>query len=173
MGGFVNAVTRERLSFAQVKEHSTHLSTALVRRYGLQTSDTVSIFSPNTIWYPVAMFAVLRVGGRVNGASPAYSVDEMSHAVQTAEAKFIMTIPSSIKVALAAAEKSGIPKSRIFLLDGMLDGFVSVKQLIDWGRELGSEAQVPFFRIAAGKTNDICGYLNFSSGTTGLPKAVR
>ena len=172
VAGFVNAVTRERLSFAQVKEHATHLSTALVKRYGLQLSDTVSLFSPNTIWYPVAMFAVLRAGGRINGASPAYSLDEMCNALQTAEAKFIMTVSGSIQVALEAAKKSGIAKDRILLLDGELEGFVSVRQLLEIGRSYGKQGQVPFFRIPAGETNDICGYLNFSSGTTGLPKAV-
>jgi len=60
--GFTNAATKERLDFFQVKEHATHLCTALVKRYGLQPCDTASLFSPNTIWYPVAMFAVLKGG---------------------------------------------------------------------------------------------------------------
>jgi len=37
----------------------------------LREWDTVALFSQNSIWYPVAMHATLRVGGRVSGASPA------------------------------------------------------------------------------------------------------
>ena len=60
--GYTNAVTNERIGYAQVKEHTTHLSTALVEKYGLKKGETVALFSPNTIWYPVAMFGVLRAG---------------------------------------------------------------------------------------------------------------
>lgn len=70
--GFTNAATKEHLSFADVKTHSIHLSTALRKDYGLQEGETVSLFSPNTVWYTVAMFGTLRAGGVISGASPAY-----------------------------------------------------------------------------------------------------
>ena len=62
LSGYTNAITQERIDYAQVKEHATHLSTALVKRYGLKRGQTVALFSPNTIWYPVAMLASLRAG---------------------------------------------------------------------------------------------------------------
>ncbi|CAG9996234.1 unnamed protein product [Clonostachys byssicola] len=172
LAGFSNAVTGERLNFLQVKEYATHLCTALTSQHGLRRGDTVSLFSQNSIWYPVAMFAVLRAGGRVNGASPSHTVDEMANALKTADTKFIMTVPQSVDTALAAARKVGIPTERIFLLEGELHGHASVSKLLEIGRARGEEGQTPFFRIAKGQTNDVCGYLNFSSGTTGLPKAV-
>ena len=70
--GYTNAATKEHLSYADIKVHSTHLSTALVKNYGLKEGETVSLFAPNTVWYPVAMFGTLRAGGVVSGASPAY-----------------------------------------------------------------------------------------------------
>ncbi|VUC30739.1 unnamed protein product [Clonostachys rosea] len=172
LAGFSNAITQERLDFLRVKEHATHLCTALTSQYGLCKGDTVSLFSQNSIWYPVAMFAILRAGGRVNGASPSYTVDEMANALKTADTKFIMTVPASIETALAAARKVGIPTERIFLLEGEFEGHASMSQLLEIGRARGEEGQTPYFQIAKGQTNDICGYLNFSSGTTGLPKAV-
>ena len=55
LGGYCNALTGERLDYAKVKEVTTYLSTALVKNYGLSEGGTVALFSPNNIWYPVAM----------------------------------------------------------------------------------------------------------------------
>jgi 4-coumarate--CoA ligase len=142
----------------------------LVRKYGLTPGDTVSLFSTNSVWYPVAMWAILRAGGRVNGASPAYGVDEMTHALTTAQTKILITLPNALKVALTAAKHTGIPESNILLLEGTSPGFVSIQDLIN--EHQNTRVPLPW-RIPKGKTNrQVCGYLNFSSGTTGLPKAV-
>ncbi|QVM08222.1 hypothetical protein D8B26_002916 [Coccidioides posadasii str. Silveira] len=173
IAGYTNASTRERVSFAQVKEYTTFLSTALVRMFDFKEGDTVALFSQNTIWYPVAMLGAIRVGGVVSGASPAYNVDEMTYALKTAQAKILMTMPSSMTVAVEAAKNAGIPQNRIFLLEGEVEGYTTMKQLLDIGRSYGSEGQVKAFKIPPGKRNkDVCGFLSFSSGTTGLPKAV-
>jgi 4-coumarate--CoA ligase len=157
-----------------LKEHATHLSTALVKNYGLRPTDTVALFSPNTIWYPVAMHSVCRVGGVISGASPAYNAEEMTYALKTASAKFLMTVPGSMEVAIVAAKAAGLRNEHIFLLEGKLEGFKSVQDLIEIGKGYGKPGQVPFFQIPKGKTNgEVCGFLSFSSGTTGLPKAVR
>ena len=170
LGAYINATTKERLDFAEVKQKATQLSTVLVHKYGLQPGDTVSLFSTNTIWYPVAMWAVVRAGGRVNGASPAYMIEEMTHALKTAKTKILITLPTALNVAAAAADNAGISRSNILLLEGSAPGFTSIQSLM----ELSSSFPTPpLWRIPSNKTNkQICGYLNFSSGTTGLPKAV-
>ena len=110
----------------------------------------------------------------MSGASPAYNVEEMTYALRTAGAKFLMTAPSSMQVAIAAAENAGIPKERVFLLEGQMEGFTTMKQLLDIGKSYGARGQIESFKIPPGKKNkDVCGFLSFSSGTTGLPKAVR
>ncbi|KAI4208502.1 MAG: hypothetical protein LQ346_000012 [Caloplaca aetnensis] len=173
VAGYTNAITGERVDYAQVKELTTYLSTALVKTYGFKVGETVALFSPNSIWYPVAMFAVLRAGGVMSGASPAYTVDEMSYALKTANAKFLMTVPQSMDVALAAARKVGIARERVFMLEGNAEGHTTIQQLFDIGRSYGKDGQVASFKIPKGKHNkDVCGLLSFSSGTTGLPKAV-
>jgi acyl-CoA synthetase (AMP-forming)/AMP-acid ligase II len=62
LGSYINAVTKERIDFAEVKQKATLLCSALTQEYGLKPDDTVSLFSTNTIWYPVAMWAILRAG---------------------------------------------------------------------------------------------------------------
>ncbi|GES66293.1 AMP-binding enzyme [Aspergillus terreus] len=172
LGSYVNAVTEERVRYDELKEYTTYISTALVRKYGLQPGETVALFSPNTIWYPVAMLSAVRAGGVISGASPAYNVQEMTYALKIAQAKYLMTVPSSMEVAIPAAQNAGIPQERIFLLDGQKEGYTSVQELIQIGKSY-ADAQAESFKLSPGQTNrEVCGFLSFSSGTTGLPKAV-
>lgn len=62
IGGFTNAVTKERVRYDEVKDYATFISTALVQKFGFTAGDAVALFSPNTVWYPVAMFATTRIG---------------------------------------------------------------------------------------------------------------
>ncbi|PSN64604.1 acetyl-CoA synthetase-like protein [Corynespora cassiicola Philippines] len=173
LAGFQNAITKERVNWADVKRYSTYISTALVKNYGLKAGETISLFSQNTVWYPVAMFAGLRAGAKISGASPAYNTEEMTFALKTADAKFLMTTRGSMEVASASAKAAGLPQSNVFLLEGELPGYTTVQELIRLGQSYGDANQAPAFKLAPGQRNkDVCGFLSFSSGTTGLPKAV-
>lgn len=112
-------------------------------------------------------------GGIIEGASPAYSVQEMANALQVGEAKFIMTTPESLEIASAAASQVGMPLKNIFLLEGSAPGFTTLKNVIELGRQFGESGQIQPFQIPTGSENhEVCGFLSFSSGTTGKPKAV-
>ena len=62
LGGYENAITKERVNWNEVKECTTYISTALVKKYGLEHNQAVALFSQNSIWYPVAMLSTLRAG---------------------------------------------------------------------------------------------------------------
>lgn len=72
------------------------------------------------------------------------------------------------EVAIQAAKNAGIPNQNLFLLEGEMSGYTTVKELIEMGKK--EAEQVPYFTIPKGKTNfDICGFLSFSSGTVSPP----
>jgi 4-coumarate--CoA ligase len=151
----------------QVKHAATALSTVLIREHGLQPGDTVSLFGTNSVWYPVAMWAVIRAGGRVNGASPAYGEEEMAYALRTAGTKVLMTMPgAALETALRAAEKAGVRRRDVLLLEGEAEGFESVRSCIERG--MGMDAHEPWSLPKGASNKRVCGYLNFSSGTSRL-----
>ena len=172
--GFTDTDTGERLTHQQIKDHSTLLSTALVADHGLREGEVVSVCSPNSVWFPVAMFGVMRAGGVSAMWSPGYTVDEMVHALKTVDCRFVFTSVSALEVVKKAAKKLEIDERRIFILDGQAKGFSSLQDLLAEGSWHGEEGQAMPSRLPSGKRNsEACALLCFSSGTTGLPKAVR
>jgi long-subunit acyl-CoA synthetase (AMP-forming) len=161
-----------QLGSSQRSQH-THISIALVKEYGPRPSQTLSLFSQNTIWYLVVMFAGLAM---ISGVCPAYSIEEMTYALQTADAKFLMTTPDSMYVAKQNTGAAGLPKENIVLLKGKVSGYITIQDLMRMGKTTYSAAaQTGAYKICSRnerRTKDIYGFFSFSSGTTGLPKAV-
>ncbi|KAF2122256.1 hypothetical protein BDV96DRAFT_594164 [Lophiotrema nucula] len=139
------------------------------RKHGLRKGDCVVIGSFNNLFYPVLALGILAAGGIYTGTNPAYTSFEVAHQVNTVHAKFIICEPDILSTILEA--KHDVPKSRIFIFDHdgqrVPDGFESYKALLEHG-----EADWPRFDDAETSKNTTA-MLLFSSGTTGLPKAVQ
>jgi 4-coumarate--CoA ligase len=169
---FINALTNKSLTFQEVKQYSIYFSTVL-RNLGLEAGDVISICTPNSIWYPVALFGILRVGCIPALSSPAFGEDEMIHVFKTVGAKYVICYDDNLKIVREAARKCGIKKNTIIVLEGKTYEMKSVEDLVEEGRQLGEERQIEPWRVPLGKKNsEVCAVLCFSSGTTGLPKAV-
>ncbi|KAF8553033.1 acetyl-CoA synthetase-like protein [Imleria badia] len=88
---------------------------------------------------------------------------EFQHAFNLAGPTRLFVSPTLLPLALT----SGLPQDRIYILDGNLEGYTSYLDLVARARD----NKLPRLPIQQAQT-DTLAYLTFSSGTTGLPKAV-
>ncbi|KAK0124016.1 hypothetical protein ONS95_009003 [Cadophora gregata] len=173
--GFTNTSTLSRITHPEIQTLASNICTSLVLEHGLQPGDVVSICSPNTIEYPAILYGIMRAGGIPALSSRAFNEDEMMHVFKTVDCKLVFCLSETVSVVKGALRKLGRKDSCVVATDenrnvGGLVGVKSLKRMIEEGR---SVRQVKAWEIPRGKSNsEICALLCFSSGTTGLPKAV-
>lgn len=96
---FMGATT----SFRTLGGKINALAGALQSELGIKKGDRVSLLLPNTPYYVIAYFAVLRTGATVVNCNPLYSLSELSHIVSNAGADVMITL--DLKVTFDNAEK--------------------------------------------------------------------
>ncbi|UNI24275.1 hypothetical protein JDV02_010035 [Purpureocillium takamizusanense] len=166
-------------SSAQVAQRVDHLSRAIGKRLGFSPREgtewdrVVALYSLNTIDYVPFTHAVHRLSGIVTPASAAYSHQELEHQLRTSGAKALFTCIPLLDNALKAAQGAGLPLDRIFILPvpnvPHNVPHATIEDLIEEGKTLPPLSPL---RWSKGQGTRQTAYLAYSSGTSGLPKAV-
>ncbi|KAI0393399.1 acetyl-CoA synthetase-like protein [Xylariaceae sp. FL0594] len=176
---FTCGLTGKTYTHAELRERRELLARTLSKRMGWRPNEdtpwdkVVGIFSFNAIDYLMSTFAVHRLSGIVTPANAMYSAAELEHQLKSSGAKALFTCTPLLETALKAARSSNIPEDRVFLLD--LPGqprdprFKTVDDLITEGRTL---PELEPLKWTKGQGARQVAYLCYSSGTSGLPKAV-
>ena len=79
-------------SFGDLARKIIAFAGALQRQFGITKGSRVVLMLPNTPFYPIAYYGVLRAGGTVVNCNPLYTVKELSHIAENAGADVIVTL---------------------------------------------------------------------------------
>lgn len=166
------------LTHHSYREWSKRFAAGL-RKAGFQPGDRLLLFSGNSVFFPVIIQGAVMAGGIFTGANPSYVARELAYQLQDSGAKFLITAEGSLDTALEAASSIKFPQDHIFVMgDGSEiteDRAKPVRGIKHWSSLCASSTEGTKFQWEEFTTReqmDRTAVINYSSGTTGLPKGV-
>ena len=146
-----------------------------LRSHGFQPGDRLLLFSGNNVFFPVVLIGTIMAGGIFTGANPTYVARELAYQLQNSDARFLLCASSSLEIGLDAASQIGLPKSSVFVFDDNPASNTSQSGCQHWSALLAPEESGRGFEwdpcTKPGEWERTI-VLNYSSGTTGVPKGV-
>lgn len=155
----IEGVTGRMLTYAQLQAQARAFAAGLVAQ-GFRKGDVLALYSPNLPEYAVVFYGVAMAGGLTTTVNPLYTVEELTHQLKDAGARFLVTFPLLLEQAQAAAERAGIEK---VIVIGEAEGAIPLAAWLQHGAEPPA--------VAINPREDLV-VLPYSSGTTGRPKGV-
>jgi long-chain acyl-CoA synthetase len=176
------------LSYSEVDRAARDLAAYLQKRCGLARGDRLAIMLPNVLQYPVAVFAAFRAGLTVVNCNPLYTGRELEHQLEDSGAKAILVLENFAHTVQEVVART--PVEHVITTE-IGDLFPPVKRLltnlvVKYGKKL-----VPAWHIegavdlrmalAEGRglgldpvalNQDDLAFLQYTGGTTGVPKAA-
>jgi len=142
-------------------------------RLGIGGQQVVMIFTPNHIFVPVAYLGIVGSGRIFSAANPVYTVTEVEYQIKNTGTSCILVHPDHVETAVEAARRAGLDQSKIFqFTDKPCQTKMGIR---DWREALaGSQSDAASWQwdsMTETSTTNIA-TINYSSGTTGLPKGV-
>ena len=86
-----------KIPFREYNEAVDRFAAAL-QKLGVKKGDRVAVHLPNCPQFPIAYYAVLRIGGIVVPCNPIYTAREMKHQVSDSGAEVIVTLSSTYPI---------------------------------------------------------------------------
>lgn len=116
------------------------------------------------------VLAIIGTGAIFTGTNPTYTATELAHHIKTSRAKYLVSESAILEPLLEAAKRNNIPEDNLWIFDPLSNEVPKGRR--SW-RELFDHGEKDWVRFNDQKTSSTTTAARlFSSGTTGLPKAV-
>ncbi|KIX00281.1 uncharacterized protein Z518_10420 [Rhinocladiella mackenziei CBS 650.93] len=142
-------------------------------RLGVAQQEAVLVFSPNHLFVPMVYLAAAGSKRYFTGVNPIYTANEVAHQMKAIEAAVVLVHPSLLETGLAAAKQTNISLDRLFIFSDW--ECPTTQGVRDWRSIIASEKDAESWQwdsLEGEPAARTIAVVNFSSGTTGLPKGV-
>jgi fatty-acyl-CoA synthase len=174
-----------RWTYSELKSRSDAFAAGLLS-LGLEPGDRVGIWAPNCAEWTIAQFATAKAGLILVNINPAYRLSELEHVLRAVGCRALISaarFKTSDYIAMIRElvpelgsggrelKSSRLPELRhvISIGAGSYAGCLPFDRVLEQGKQLGSQR---LDSIAATVQIDDAVNIQFTSGTTGLPKGA-
>ncbi|PKS05159.1 hypothetical protein jhhlp_008527 [Lomentospora prolificans] len=165
---FVDAISGETYTYAETIQRTKSLAYGL-RRLGVKRGDIVSIFSPNTIDYPILCYAILGCGATISPMNAALTVAEVHHQLTVSGAKYIIVHESLLDTAQKAAKGTQVQH---IIRDRARSTPAAKNEIIAVELAKTCPSSEALLSLPKERLDTQPAFICFSSGTTGAAKGV-
>src|SRR5258708_18442317 len=157
---FIDGSSGRTVTYAQLVGLVRRVAAGLAA-HGFEKGDVLGVYSPNVPEYAIAFHAAASLGGTITTVNPLYTVRELAQQLTDCGARYLLTVPPFIDNARGAAEI--VKTVREIFVIGEAEGATPFASLLTHGDQPPEGSIDPHNDLVA---------LPYSSGTTGLAKAV-
>ncbi|KAK1625529.1 AMP-binding enzyme [Colletotrichum phormii] len=148
------------------------LGHTLRHQYGINKGDVVQVIFTGHYMAPTVFYGIMAAGGTVAASTPSSTPPEVARQINLTESKMVICSPDLKALAAAGGSAAGLPDDRILyigdshefqLFEAKTDKRVPLStHELDWERVTDQT-----------RLENTVGCYIYSSGTTGIPKAVK
>ncbi|KAL4806523.1 hypothetical protein BDV18DRAFT_159695 [Aspergillus unguis] len=159
-------------SLAQAEIHAKQIARGL-EDLGLKPDDKVLLYSANSLFFPVLLWGVLAGRFVFTAAAPSASLSELEYQLRDSDAKVLFAGPEQVSTALEAAGRVGLQDRVFAFCDPDAHPIQGLKPWTSIWRPAAEVQSWSWKKITTlEEAMDTTAIINYSSGTTGLPKGV-
>ena len=176
-------------TYAELGIAIDQMAGAFQKEMGVKKGDRVALLMPNSHFFPIAYYAALKIGATVVNCNPLYTVSELTHILKSSNSKIIVTLDLALtfEKAEALAQKGLCEKIVVAHFPNALPTLKKLLYKLVKGKDLSKLDKSPLAeKVVLWDDLETCGaladpvdvlpsdmaVLQFTGGTTGIPKAA-